>query len=49
MYHPLTVHIQQPPGDAFELTGAILSAASGVSGGSKVLRVQTDSHPYVPR
>jgi len=33
MYHPLAVHIQQPPGNAFELSRVISSATSGVSAG----------------
>jgi len=33
MYHPLAVHIQQPLGDAFELSRAISSATGGVSVG----------------
>jgi len=49
MYHPLAVHIQQPPGNTFELSGAISSVTGGISDGSEVLRVRTDSHPYVPR
>jgi len=31
MYHSLAMHVQQPPGNAFELSGVISSAMSGVS------------------
>jgi len=35
MYHPLAVHIHQPPGNAFKLSGEISSAMGGVSVGAR--------------
>jgi len=49
MYHSLAMHIQQPLGNAFELSGVISSAMGGVSGRSETLQAQTDSRSYVPR
>jgi len=48
MYHPLAMHIQQPPGDTFELPGAISLVTGGANGGSKTLQARTGSHPCVP-
>ena len=48
MDHPLAMHIQQPLGDAFELSGVISSVTGEASGGSETLQAQIGSHPCVP-
>jgi len=54
MDHPLAMDIQQPPGDAFELSGAISSVTCGASGGKPYklepvcISVCLDELVYVP-
>ena len=49
MYHHLTMHIYQSPGDIFELPGVIPLVRDVVNSRKKILQAQTDSRPYVPR
>ena len=48
MDHPFAMYIQQSPGDAFELLGAISSVTGGTSGGSEALRARTGLYSYMP-
>jgi len=47
VYHCLTVHMNQTPGDVFELVGEYVSGWRDKQR-SKNLQAQTDSHPDAP-
>ena len=49
MYHPLAMHIQQSPGDSFELPGTIAISDERGQLWEENPQARTDLHPYVPR
>ena len=48
MYHPLAVHIQQSPGNSFELPGTISSVTNGVNCGKKTHKLEPIRIPMCP-